>query len=78
MAPHRHVIIIIIVIIIMGCEVGEHKEGSLAGLWYVPTLFKIYIWGTYIYKSTEDMKGIKVGAVNVNNLHYVDDSTLIA
>jgi len=36
------------------------------------------VYGEHIYKSMEDMEGVKVGSINVNNLCYVDDCTLIA
>ena len=41
-----------------------------------PDMFNLY--SEKILKSTEGMKGVKVGGRNVNNLRYAEDTTRIA
>ena len=41
-----------------------------------PDMFNLY--SEKILKSIENMKGVKVGGRNINNLRYADDTTLIA
>jgi hypothetical protein len=54
----------------------EIKKGTRQGCVLSPDLYNLY--SEYIMRKIEGMEGIKVGGVNVNNLRYADDTTLIA
>ena len=41
-----------------------------------PDLFSLYT--EMIMRHIKDLDGIRVGGVNINNLRYADDTTLIA
>ena len=51
-------------------------RGVRQGCALSPDLFALY--GENIMKAMEDMDGVKVGGVNINNLRYVDDALVIA
>ena len=51
-------------------------RGVRQGCVLSPDLFALY--GEQIMKALEDMDGVKVGGVNINNLRYVDDALVIA
>ena len=60
-------------------DIGEYiniKKGVRQGCVLSPDLFNIY--GETILRNLEDMKGVKVGDYNCNNLRYADDTVLIA
>lgn len=52
------------------------KKGVRQGCILSPSLFNLYT--EKIFRQVEDMKGIMVGGVNINNLRYADDTVLIA
>ena len=54
----------------------EIKRGVRQGCVLSPDLFAIY--GEIILRSIEDMDGIKIGGVNINNIRYADDTVIIA
>ena len=41
-----------------------------------PNLFNVYT--EKIFREVEDMKGVNIGGVNINNLRYADDTVLLA
>ena len=47
------------------------KRGVLS-----PALFNLYT--EMIFRAIEDMDGVKIGGLNINNLGYADDTVLIA
>ena len=51
-------------------------RGVRQGCVLSPDLFALY--GENIMKALEDLVGVKVGGVNINNLRYVDDAVIIA
>jgi hypothetical protein len=52
------------------------KKGTRQGCVISPDLYNLYSEG--IMKKIEGMEGFKVGGVNMNNLRYADDTTLLA
>ena len=54
----------------------EIKKGVRQGCVLSPNLFNLYTEN--IFREVEDMKGINIGGVNINNLRYADDKVLLA
>ena len=52
------------------------KKGVRQGCVLSPNLFNLYT--EKIFREVEDMKGVSIGGVNINNLRYADDTVLIA
>ena len=52
------------------------KKGVRQGCILSPNLFNLYT--EKIFREVEDMKGINIGGVNINNLRYTDDPVLLA
>ena len=52
------------------------KKGVRQGCILSPSLFNLYT--EQIFREVEDMQGVMVGGVNINNLRYADDTALIA
>ena len=52
------------------------KKGVRQSCVLTPNLFKLY--PEKIFREVEDMKGVNIGGVNVNNLRYADDTVLLA
>ena len=52
------------------------KKGVRQGCMLSPNLFNLYT--ERIFREVKDMKGINIGAVNINNLRYADDTVLRA
>ena len=52
------------------------KRGLRQGCILSPNLFNLYT--EKIFREVEDMKGINIGGVNINNLRYTDDIVLLA
>jgi hypothetical protein len=52
------------------------EKGVRQGCVLSPLLFNLYTEG--IFKEIEDMKGITIGGININNLRYADDTVLLA
>ena len=52
------------------------KKGVRQGCVLSPNLFNLYT--EKIFREVEDMKGINIGGVNINNLRYADDTVLLA
>ena len=52
------------------------KKGVRQGCVLSPNLFNIYT--EKIFRLVEDMKGVNIGGVNINNLRSVDDTVLLA
>ena len=52
------------------------KRGLRQGCVLSPNLFDLYT--EKIFREVEDMKGINIGGVNINNLRYTDDIVLLA
>ena len=52
------------------------KKGVRQGCVLSPNLFNLYT--EKISREVEDMKGINIGGVNINNLRYADDTVLLA
>ena len=50
------------------------KKGVRQGCVLSPHLFNLYT--EKIFREAEDMKGINIGGVNINNLRYADDTSL--
>ena len=51
-------------------------KGVRRGCVLSPNLFNLYT--EKIFREVEDMKGINIGGVNINNLRYADDTVLLA
>ena len=52
------------------------KRGVRQGCVLSPCLFNLYT--DMIFRHIEDMEGVIVGGVNINNLRYADDTVLLA
>ena len=52
------------------------KKGVRQGCVLSPNLFNLYT--EKIFREVEDMKGVNIGGVNINNLRYADDIVLLA
>ena len=52
------------------------KRGVRQGCVMSPDLFSIY--GEIILRSIEEVEGIRVGGVNINNIRFADDTVLVA
>ena len=52
------------------------KKGVRQGCVLSPNLFNLYT--EKIFREVEDMKGVNIGGVNINNLRYTDDTVLLA
>ena len=52
------------------------KKGVRQGCILSPSLFNLYT--EKIFREVEDMKGVMVGGININNLRYADDTALVA
>ena len=52
------------------------KNGVRQGCVLSPNLFNLYT--EKIFREVEDMKGVNIGGVNINNLRYADDTVLLA
>ena len=52
------------------------KKGVRQGYVLSPCLFNLYT--ERIFKEVENLKGVSVGGINMNNLRYADDTVLIA
>ncbi|GFR92248.1 endonuclease-reverse transcriptase [Elysia marginata] len=60
-------------------EISEYKpikRGVRQGCVLPPDFFKIY--SEMILRNIYDLKGIRIGGVNINNLRYADDTVLMA
>ena len=51
------------------------KKGVRQGCVLSPNLFNLYT--EKIFREVEDMKGVNIGGVNINNLRYADDTVLL-
>ena len=52
------------------------KKGVRQGCVLLPSLFNLYT--EKIFKEVEDMKGVHIGGVNINNRRHADDTVLLA
>ena len=52
------------------------KKGVRQGCVLSPNIFNLYT--EKIFREVEDMKGINIGGVYINNLRYADDTVLLA
>ena len=52
------------------------KKGIRQGCVLFPDLFNLY--SKIILRGINDFEGIKVNGVNINNIHYADDTVLIS
>ena len=52
------------------------KKGVRQGCVLSPNLFNLYT--EKIFREVEDMKGVNIGGMNINNLRYADDTVLLA
>ena len=52
------------------------KRGVRQGCVLSPALFNLYT--EMIFRVIDDMDGVKIGGLNINNLRYADDTVLIA
>jgi len=52
------------------------NRGARQGCVVSPVLFNVY--AENIFNEIEEMAGIKVGGININNMRYADDANLIA
>ena len=52
------------------------KKGVRQGCVLSPNLFNLYT--EKIFREVEDMKGVNIGVLNINNLRYADDTVLLA
>ena len=88
---YKFFIVFIAFVIIIRCEqISAHthitalptlpaftlQRGARQGCNISPDLFALY--AEKIMKVAKDLDGIRVGGVNINNLRYADDTTLIA
>ena len=55
---------------------AEIKRGVRQGCVLSPYLFNIYT--EYIFRESNDLRGIQIHGQNINNIRYVDDTTLLA
>ena len=55
---------------------AEIKRGVRQGCVLSPYLFNIYT--EYIFRESNNMTGIQIHGQNINNIRYVDDTTLLA
>ena len=51
------------------------KKGVRHGCVLSPNLFNLYT--EKIFREVEDMKGVNIGGVNINNLRYADETVLL-
>ena len=54
----------------------KRKKGVRQGCVLSPNLFNLYT--EKIFREVEDMKGVNIGGVDINNLRYADDIVLLA
>ena len=54
----------------------KRKKGVRQGCVLSQYLFNLYT--EKIFREVEDMKGVNIGGVNINNLRYADDTVLLA
>ena len=52
------------------------KKGVRQSCVLSPNLFHLYT--EKLFREVEDMKGVDIGGVNINNLRYADDTVLLA
>ena len=52
------------------------KQGVRQGCVLSPSLFNLYT--EKIFREIEEMNGVNIGGVNINNLRYADDTVLLA
>ena len=52
------------------------KKGVRHGCVLTPNIFNVYT--EKIFREVEDMKGVNIGGVNINNVRYADDIVLLA
>ena len=52
------------------------KRGVRQGCVLSPALFNLYT--EFIFRETNDIPGLKINGVNINNLRYADDTVLLA
>ena len=52
------------------------KKGVRQGCVLSPNIFNLYT--EKIFREVEDMKGVNIGGVNINNLRYADETVLLA
>ena len=52
------------------------KRGVRQGCVLSPCLFNLYV--ERIFRETQDLRGLKIGGININNLRYADDTVLLA
>ena len=53
------------------------QRGARQGCNMSPDLFALQAYAEKIMKAAKELDGIRVGGVNINNLRYADDTTLI-
>ena len=53
----------------------EIKKGVRQGCVLSPSLFNLYT--EFIFRETEDLPGVKIGGINLNNIRYADDTVLL-
>ena len=54
----------------------EIHRGVRQGCVLSPYLFNVYT--EFIFRETQDLKGVNMGGRNINNLRYADDTVLLA
>ena len=52
------------------------KHGLRQGFVLSPNLFNLYT--DRVFRELEDLRGVSIGGVNISNLRYADDTSLIA